>query len=317
MTDVSKIGPADPVKMDCLAAMTAAQISRNVAAKQIGVSAATLSLWIAGEYKGDNARVERLVENWLRTRSEGAALSVRDAGLDIHRELETTDDIMATLAHAQEMGDIVLIHGVSGAGKSWAAQHYCETHSAAFYLPVSCARRTMTGLLEQIATALGVFPARHSAADYDAAIIEFLMPRSALLIIDEAHHLPALLLDELRCIRDQAGCGVAYIGDASIKMKLARCPQILGRIACRLERKAPAAADVAVLVSGVLGRPAEPHEIRTAMVAATSPGGLHALRRLLERAWMTARVSNREEIFATDLEAAIGHVVDIAADRAA
>ena len=297
---------AETLALECLAEMERLGLSRNAASKRIGVSAATLGLWLRDDYDGNVPAVEAKVRKWLDTEREAAKLSIRSAGLDVHRDLGVTGEVTALLAHAQAVGDVVLVHGQSGAGKSWAARHYCETHAVAWYLQMTCAVRSLSGLLELVSEAVGAGAWHPSALKAERAVIERLRDRGALLVVDEAHHLTARLLDELRCIRDVAGCGLALIGDNSLTATLTRCPQIVGRIGGRLQKKKPAEADVAAMVSGVLGRRAARREIKAAMLAAAGPGGLHALRRLLARAWMAARHDGSEEIRAEDLDFAAG-----------
>ena len=51
--------------------------------------------------------------------------------------LGLTGEVMATLAHAQATGDVVLIHGRSGAGKSRALRRYADTRSGVHLLTVT------------------------------------------------------------------------------------------------------------------------------------------------------------------------------------
>ena len=224
----------EALKADLLAETAGAGLSKNAAAKQIGLSGSTLSQWLNDTYPGDVPAVERKIAIWLQTRREAQRRSFAAAGLDSHRELAVTDQVMTALSHAQAVGDVVLVHGQSGAGKSWAAQHYCRTHSSAHYVSMTCAVRGLPGLLGRVGVAVGVGATHGSALDAESAIIARLQDRGALLVVDEAHHLTAKLLDELRCIRDVAGCGLALIGDDSVRMTLARCPQIVGRIGFRV-----------------------------------------------------------------------------------
>ena len=54
-------------------------------------------------------------------------------------------------------------------------------------------------------------------------------------MVDEAHHLRDKLLDELRIIRDRASCGLALVADETIRMALARCQQVDGRIGLKID----------------------------------------------------------------------------------
>ena len=198
----------------------------------------------------------------------------------------------------------MLVHGRPGSGKSWAAARYCATRAAACRLQATGAVKTLPGLLGRVGAAVGVGSAHASALAAETAIVAWLEGRRALLVVDEAHHLGTRLLDELRCIRDLAGCGLALIGDDELWTALARtprCGQIVGGIGIRLPLGAPADADVLDLAAAVLSRRPKPGDAKALLAAARGPGGLHALRRLLARAWVIAKASERERIGAADL----------------
>ena len=315
--NVHHIGPKGALELECIAEMESQALSQNAAGKRIGISGSALSQWLAGKYTGNIPAIEAKVRKWINTEREADKRSLAAAGLDIHRALGVTGEVSALLGHAQAVGDIVLVTGHSGAGKSWAAHHYCQTHSVAWYLEMSRCVRSLSGMLGRVSRAIGAQGRYRSALEAEEAVIEHLRDRGALLVIDEAHHLPAALLDELRCIRDQAGCGLALVGNDGIMQTLRECPQIVGRIGAQLEKRKPAEADVATLVSGILGRRAGRREVKAAMAAATGPGGFHALRRMLARAWMISRTEGREAIAAEDLElASTGVVTEPEADEA-
>ena len=58
------------------------------------------------------------------------------------------------------------------------------------------------------------------------------------------------------------------------------------------------------IAAGVLGRQPSRAELRTLNAVGRGPGGLHALRRLLGRAWMVAQAAGRDAIDASDIAAA-------------
>ena len=213
------------------------------------------------------------------------------------------------LAHAQAAGDVVLSHGRSGAGKSWAVERYCATHTPACRLSVTSAVATLPGLLARVAGAVGAGARHPSGLAAETAIVTRLEGRGALLCVDEAHHLSPRLLDELRCIRDLAGCGLALVGGDELRTVLyasSRFDQIVGRIGIRLPLGIAAEADIVELAAGILGRRPNKSETNHLIAAARGAGGLHALRRLLARAWVAAHGSGRERIADDDLAQAAG-----------
>ncbi len=293
----------------CRAEMKAARLSNARAAHEMGrgVSSATLSKWLRGVYEGDVPAVTERVALWLRTRAEAAERDMAAAGIDRHVDLGVTEEIEATLAHAQATGDVVLIHGRSGAGKSWALARYCAGHTAAYRATMTDAVVTLAGLLGRVAETVGAGVGHPSALAAERAVIDRLAGRRALLCVDEAHHLRPRLLDELRCIRDLAGCGLAFVGQDEIWNTLAkssRCDQIVGRIGVRLPLRMAAEADVLELARNVLGRAPTKAERDCLLAAAREAGGLHALRRLFERAWRLSRGGGERAITAEHIAAA-------------
>lgn len=292
----------EQLRQECQDAIIAFGLSQNQAAREIGISATRLSQWLAGKYPGDNIVLDGKIRNWLNTRRKAERLSLAASGIDTHCDLGITDEISTALAHAHAVGDVVLIHGQSGAGKSWAGRHYCRTESNAHYISMTRAVRSLSGLLGRIGLAIGIRDRHGSALDAETAIIERLTGSGALLVVDEAHHLTPRLLDELRCIRDIAGCGLALMGDDSVLMPLARCPQIVGRIGFTVDAHRPSDADVLDIATGVIGALHE-RDRTICIAAAGGPGGLHRLRRLLARAWLLAAAEGREMIESEDLSA--------------
>jgi len=283
-------------------------MTRAAAEMGEGVSGSTLSLWLGGTYGGNVAAVEARIMRWLETRAERAAHAFGGARLDAHAGTGTARQIGAALAYAQAAGDLALVHGPSGRGKTWCAQRHCADRASAYRLRASPTMTTLPRLLSRLAATVAGGGGYGSSMEAETAIVAALEGRGALVVVDEAHHLRAALIDELRCIRDMAGCGLALIGDDTILMTLARCPQVRGRIGMSVDLKTVTRDDVAAIAAGPLGRKATVREMKHLVAAAAGPGGLHSLRRLLARGWMTARGDQREAIREADIEAAAGEV---------
>jgi len=297
--------PADALRARVEAELEAFGLTRRQAAAEIGegVSQGTLSLWLGGTYRGDNGAVEARIARWLETRAERAALAFGGARLDAHAQTAAARQVEAAAAYAQAAGDIALVHGPSGRGKTWAVRRHAGARASAYLLCASPTLTTLAGLLARLGAAIGVARAG-SAMDAEAAIVSALGGRGALVVVDEAHHLRAALIDELRCVRDMAGCGLMLVGDDTLRMTLARCPQVQGRIGMAIDLKALADADIAAIAGASLGRAPGGRAMARLAAAARGPGGLHSLRRLLARAWMTARAGGRDTIGDDDIVAA-------------
>lgn len=163
---------------------------------------------------------------------------------------------------------------------------------------------SLPGLLFLVGEAIGAGRHHRSAVEAERTIIDRLRYRQALIVVDEAHHLRDKLLDELRIIRDRAGCGLALMADETICMALARCQHVDGRIGLKSDLATQPTADVEYIAAGVLGRQPSKPELKTLTAVGRGPGGLHTLRRLLGRAWMVAQAAGRNAIEAADITAA-------------
>lgn len=295
-------------RAECRATMEAGELSIADVARAIGrgCGQSVLSQWLAGKYAGDAAAVTARVRRWLDTRAELATHDLSAAGLDRHVPYGPGARVRQALAYAQAEGDLACIHGRSGTGKTTALQRYAETHSAAFYVAMTGAVRSLAGMLDEVAAAVGAGECHTSALAAEKSIVRHLTGRDALLIVDEAHHLTPILLDELRCIRDIAGCGLALAGDDTLWTTLAgsrRCDQIVGRIGARLPLTAPD-SDVLELAERIVGFRPEGAAAKRVLATARSPGGLHALRRVFARAITLARADSQDAVRAADIEAA-------------
>ncbi len=302
-------------RMDAVHAAVAAEIaacglSQAEAARGMGVSPTTLSRWTRGDYAGSNDRVTGAGQSWLDARAESRERTLAPAGLDCHAGLGVTHEVMVALGHARATGDVVLVHGRSGAGKSHALSRYAATRAGVYCVTATSGVTSLGGLYGRVARSLGA-PGRYaSALAAEDAILERLDGRQALLAVDEAQHLGARLLDALRGLRDISGCGLALVGDDTIRMTLARCPQVTGRIGIRVGLGVPPGTDVATLLTAVLGRGTSRAERDAAARAASGPGGLHALRRLLARAFLLAHAEGRGEITTDDILSAAATAAD-------
>ncbi len=271
-------------------------LSHKDVARQIGRSDTTVSLWLRGEYKGNNEHVGQLVRRWLDT--ERDVQSLRTAGLVNRRaDLAVTERITLVARHAQANADLAVVYGAAGSGKSWALEHYCDEHTGCCYTTMSPARTTPAAVLSRVAEKLGVGGGVTTAAGLERAAVDRLSVGPALLVVDEAHHLRQELLDVLRCVYDAAECGLVLAGNEPLWSRLAggdRAAQLVSRvgISCRLRR--PAEQDVLELAKTLVGGPVRGAGRAAVLAAGRGMGGLRTVRKIVEQAHILARGDNRE-----------------------
>ena len=269
--------------------------SLGEAARRIGVSDSTVSLWLREEYRGDNARIGRLVRRWLDTERDVSAL--RTAGLDRHADLAVTERIERALRHAQANADCVVIYGAAGAGKTWALRRYCGDAAGAWYTAMSPAVTTPAAVLTRIARALDTGAGLTTAARLEQAVVDRLAVGSTLLVVDEAHHLSQALLDVVRCVHDVAGCGLAFGGNEPLWARLSggeRAAQLVSRVGLTYRLRRPAETDVLELAATLLGTPAAGAARAPLLTAGRGTGGLRAVRKLVGQAHLLAAGDGRD-----------------------
>lgn len=277
------------------------------AARGVGMSAPAVSSWLGAKYRGDNARVAALVGRWLDTEAEMER--VRTAGLDRHAALSVTLVVQGLAAHAQSNRDCVLAYGAAGSGKTWALERFCAERSGATYVVMMPAVTTPSGVLSRIARALDTGAGITSAWRLHDAVVRRLQGRHAVLVVDEAHHLTAALLDQVRCVFDEAGCGLVLSGNDPLWSRLTateRAGQLVSRIGRQRRFGRPSDADILTLAETLVQRAPQGRARDVVLAAGRGIGGLRAVAKLIGVAGVFARGEGREDIRDAELVEAAG-----------
>lgn len=133
------------------------------AAVEIGISAAAFSQWLRGKY-GDEAAVEEKVERWLASRAERAQLDARLPTAPEWVDTPTSRRVLSGLAYAQMAGDIAVVYGGAGLGKTLAARRYATHSPNVWVATMTPSTYTHWSCLERTAAACGLRSAHARAA---------------------------------------------------------------------------------------------------------------------------------------------------------
>lgn len=180
-------------------------------ARSLGVSVAAVSQFLAGSYAGNVARLADKVKRLLELESQRAVAPKRPGFV----RTSIAQAVLDVAEYAHINGDLGLVYGDAGVGKTMALQEYARTHPDAIYISVNPTVANPTGLLRKIISALGKneFGTRMQERDY---IVDLLRGSGRLLIVDEAQHLKLQALEVLRSIHDEAGIGIVLAGNEVI-----------------------------------------------------------------------------------------------------
>lgn len=229
-------------------------MSQSRLAKESGITQARLSQWFSGTYRGNNEAVAQELFRWLKARQQqknGKGFAVAPEWL----LTPTAQNIFDALQYAQRAGDIALIYGGAGLGKTCTARRYQEDYPNVWIATMTPAMNTVAACLERIAFAVGLPEAQPSAVKTENAIISRLEGTSGLLIVDEAQHLHVSGLEAIRSIHDATGVGLALMGNETVYaritggMRQSHFAQIFSRVGYKLRLTTPTPGDIEIIVA--------------------------------------------------------------------
>ena len=167
------------------------KISQSKVAPLVGVSTATISQYLKGEYQGDVAGVDKKVAEMLERQADKA----KDVKADFV-ETPTARDIFDVCAMAHTMSDINLIIGEAGLGKTVTLKQYAKTVDNVILVEVEPTFSPKV-LLVELCNRLGIVPSRNNH-DNVTNIVDKLKGSDKLIIIDEAELLALKSLEIMR-----------------------------------------------------------------------------------------------------------------------
>lgn len=284
-TEVKALQAADPV-------LTQAEIAR-----QSGIGNTRLNQWLKDRYPGDNATLEADVARWVDAYK---ARQLESRSLPKAPEFVATpssERVLAALNYAQIAGDIAVIYGGAGLGKTSSVEQYRRQSPNVWVATMSPCTAGAVPALEEVADALGI-EISNGAARLQRAIIKRMRGSMGLLVVDEAQHLSVAALDAMRSLHDATGLGLALVGNETVYARMtggnraAYLDRLYSRIGKRVYLTRSTGGDIDALVDAwgvsVSGCRKLLKEI------AVKPGGLRGLTKVLRLASMFAVAAGRE-----------------------
>ena len=268
------------------------ELSQRQAAVQVGISDSALSQWLAGKYEGDDKAVTAKAVRWLNSRAKRSELVGRMPEAPNWVETPTAKRILGGLSYAQMAADIAIVYGGAGLGKSKAAERYRELNPNVWVAVMTAGSRSMAGCLERVAMACGLRSVNARPWRLEVEIADRIRDTHGLLIVDEAQHLDTRALEVLRGLHDQAGIGLALMGNELLYARLtggrrsAEFAQLFSRVGKRVRLTQPTQTDVdSMLKAWSIGGAGERAQ---ALDISRQPGGLRGLTKALRLASMMA-----------------------------
>lgn len=209
-------------------------VSLSRIAENLGLSATTISLWMAGTYKGSTSRIDRAITSYLKREKEKAELKKFE-----NKFIDTTNSKQIFKLCMMGLNDhrLCVLVGDSGFGKTTALQEFSKQNPGTIYIEVDPTYNAKV-LFSHLQKLLG-HPGKGMLSDIYADCVESLRDTDRLVIIDQADILNTRTLDDLRCLNDKAKVGVVLAGMPILVENIRGCrnqfAQIYTRICCNLK----------------------------------------------------------------------------------
>lgn len=191
-----------------------------------GYSEAAVSRWLSGRYDGDSAALGRAMADALAAHARRRRWDAAWFETAATRACFTVFDLI------RESGDVGLVHGPAGIGKTVSCRRYAETNpTAALWTATegrSSRRWAERGLWEALKAGR-----KDTRLDVWAAMCARLSGSGRVLIIDNAQRLTAGALRWLMDLHDETGAALALVGNPEVLDRLGASDQLLSRVGFR------------------------------------------------------------------------------------
>lgn len=171
------------------------------------LSTAVVSQYLSGSYAGNIANVEAALGDFIRREEERARRrEVKEAF--VHTRL--ADMALTLITETHLAGDIGVIYGPAGMGKSMALRQYAASSRGAILIEADPGY-TARVLLQELCARLGVKKTGtiHELSD---ECVDALKDTGWVVLVDEAELLPYRALEALRRVHDRSGVAVVLAG---------------------------------------------------------------------------------------------------------
>lgn len=160
----------------------------------------------------------------------------------------TFNDVNIAVSFARAAGDISLIYGDAGLGKTVSLKQYAKTHPDTIYIELKDCDKSVKGVSEKILSCIGKLQNGTDRVLVDT-IIDYLKSNPKLIIVDEAQHLSLRSLENLRAINDVTESGIVLCGNPTVYDRMhgrgqAHFAQLYSRIGIRRHILEPSLDDI-------------------------------------------------------------------------
>ena len=189
-------------------------LSQAKIAKKMNVSEGTISGFLSGTYKAMESIVPK-VQQLIRIEVK-KEITPKEPSFKL---TTVSNTVLNLINYCHVSGKIGIAYGDAGIGKTMAVKEYKKDHpDTATVITISPCFATMTGVNELLADELHV--TEKVSRKIQKEVVNKLRGSNKVVIIDEAQHLTVRVINHLRCIADESGVGMAFVGNEEIYIKM-------------------------------------------------------------------------------------------------
>ncbi len=199
--------------------------SQQQIAKEAALSTSVISQFLKGTYKGNNAEISATIQKYL----EMARLRMKETDHTcFYEDMHNTKKVLFACYHAHRYGDMALVYGDAGAGKTRALKHYAAEHPGVVMVTANACTSSAFSILQLIGRKTGKTLAGKKEI-LMASLVDYFKNTGRLVIIDESDHLTMAALQAVRNLNDQTGIGIILAGNSRIYTQMlqgAKCSEL-------------------------------------------------------------------------------------------
>lgn len=181
-------------------------VSQSALARALGVSAAAISTFRKGEYKGQNDVLAKKIHLYLANYKQKDTKEL-ECELFESKDFKMANFVIDEAVSGKEIG---IITGAAGSGKSTIARDYAKKHPNAILIEATL-HTSAKVLLEELEGRLNL-PQAKNCHEKIVHIAKELKRRDVVILIDEAEHLSVRALEDLRRIWDFSSVPLVLFG---------------------------------------------------------------------------------------------------------
>lgn len=204
--------------------------SQNQAAKALGWSAAYISTYLKGDFKGDLAKFESSLSEAFANKN--AAENLRSAVVSgTYKPTGISEGVYETIRLCHLKGGLAIECGDAGIGKTMACKKYAEDFpTSAIYVTVNPCLVTLNAFLKLMCRTQKITASGRKDEMWMRLSDSFAGERK-VIIIDEAQHLPIKTIEAIRAFFDSnPTLGICLVGNIETVTNTGRSKEAFAQI---------------------------------------------------------------------------------------